>query len=415
MFNNLSISEISSLIQKKDVKPSEVCSNFISWAKEDISSVKTFNYIDEEATLNKAKELDSQPEPSSAVFGIPIAVKDNICTVDMPTTCSSFMLKNYVSPFDATAILNLRNAGAVIMGKTNIDEFGLDHKFDGTAKAVSSGLAPAGISSDTGGTLLFPAANCGVIGYRPSYGLVSRHGLIANAGSFDQIGVVAKSVADVTILASVICSFDTNDSTSQPNITPDFSVDNKFNLKGKKIGVISHSENDAQKVFKSLGAEVAHISLPSIEYSHMAFYTIMLAEVSSNLSKFDGIRFGHRSVKSSDIDSLYVNSRTEGFGLLAKKHIIAGNYILSSGNYDQYYRKARILQSMIAKELAEVFKNCDVILAPTLPNELCLDYAALASLGKLPAVAMSGQKLLIGKRFDDATLLKFAHVIEMSR
>ena len=412
MFKNLSMSEISSLIHKKDAKPSEVCSYFISCAKKDNSSMRTFNYINEEAAMNTGKELDVQPEPSSDVFGIPIAVKDNICTVDMPTTCSSFMLKNYFSPFDATAILNLRNAGAVIMGKTNMDEFGLGYKFDGTAKAVASGLAPGGISSDTGGTLLFPAASCGVIGYRPSYGLVSRHGLIANAGSFDQIGIVAKTVNDVRKLASVICSFDANDSTSQPNITPDFSVDDDFDLKGKKVGIFSNSEIVAQKVINSLGAELINICLPSIEYCQMAFCTIMLAEASSNLSKFDGVRFGHRSANSSDVDSLYINSRTEGFGLLAKEHIIAGNYILSSGNYDPYYRKARILQSMIVKELAEAFKNCDVILAPILPDEECLDYAALASLGKLPAVALPGAVQLIGKRFDDANMLKFAHLLE---
>jgi aspartyl-tRNA(Asn)/glutamyl-tRNA(Gln) amidotransferase subunit A len=323
-----------------------------------------------------------------------VAVKDNICTMDMPVTCSSKMLENFTPPYDATVIERLRSTCKIT--KSPMREFNLGQGANGIAKAVKSGEARFGLDSDTDGSIRRDAAEFGLVGYKPSYGAVSRFGLIASAGSFDQIGAVTHTVADAAFLISTVCGHDEKDSTTNPNFKLNCQGLDGFDIKSAKVGVLGKAESLAEAV---------QISVPTAKYSLLAHNIIAYAEVSSNLSRFDGIRFGHRSSKSADsIDDLYTNSRTEGFGLEVQKNIIIGTYLLSAGNYEVYYKKARILQAMLRDELAAAFEKCDFIITP------CSDsFFVLANLAGLPAISLPcGNIHILGRRFDDENLLRFA-------
>jgi aspartyl-tRNA(Asn)/glutamyl-tRNA(Gln) amidotransferase subunit A len=428
MYANISAAELSCMIHKKEIKPSEICAYFLNQTDKNNPKLNIFNALNKDAITKQAEEMDKMqitPE-TPAIFGLPIALKDNICTMDLPTTCSSKMLQNYRSMFDSTVSARLKTQGALILGKTNMDEFGVSSEggnfaADSAAAAVAADCVPFSLSSDTGGSISKSASVHSLVGYRPSYGAVSRYGLIPLAGSFDQIGTLCRTVSDTAILAAVICGHDENDSKSNPRFSPDFSQINQFNLKGKKIGVLEERLNDetdySVKLYESLGAESVNISIPSMDYVLPSYYAILYAEASSNLSRFDGIRFGHRSEKCEDIDSLYINSRTEGFGLGVKKAIILGTYILSAGNIDVYYKKACMLRKQIIDEIKEAFKLCDVIITPVKAESDTVP-AALAGLPSVSMPCMQNSKgtpaniQLMGNPFDDENLLRFAYILE---
>ena len=331
---------------------------------------------------------------TSPIFGMTVAVADNICTADMPTTCASKMLADFKSPYDATVVARLKEQGAIIVGKANMDEFNICPSIK-IAETVASGCVRFTLASDTCGQIRIPAANLGLVGYKPSYGAVSRLGLLSYSNSFDQIGAIARNVSNAALLISAVSGHDESDATTNPKFIPDFSGIDNFNIKGKIIGRI----ND-------------NIFLPTAEYAASIYAIIASAEASSNLAKYDGLRYGYRTAnfKENDVDSLYINSRTEGFGEEVKRLIIAGTYVLSSENYDAYYKRARVAMAMLREEIKAAFEKCDVILTP-----VSLETAVLANIAGLPAISLPQNIQLIGKRFDDANLLGFARALEIER
>ncbi|MCL2357244.1 MAG: aspartyl/glutamyl-tRNA amidotransferase subunit A [Defluviitaleaceae bacterium] len=466
--------ELCGLIRGKELKPSEVCESFLSRCDENPGA---YLHLDKDAVLSQAKELDNAAITSEtpALFGLPVAIKDNICTKGVPTTCASKMLENFVPPYDATVVSRLKDSGAIILGKTNMDEFamgcvertmnagGASHDparapgFEGTcgsrdvspvlggAAAVAATSAPVAVGSDTGGAIRLPAAQCGVVGYRPTYGAVSRYGLMAYAGSFDQIGLIAGNVSDAALLASVIAGHDSRDSKSVPGVALNFSQIENFDMRGKKIGMLSQCFNgvdadvaqavgDAAKVYESLGATVEEVSVPLVEHCLPVFYIIALGEASSNLSRYDGVGYGYRTANAGSLDELYVNSRTEGFGATVKQRLWLGTYLLSAGNYEKYFEKALVARAMLAAQFKAAFEKYDFLLSPVSPKaahghdespgatdvakqERCTVPASLAG---LPAVSIpcgtnkSVGVQLIANRFNDADLLGAARVLEVS-
>jgi aspartyl-tRNA(Asn)/glutamyl-tRNA(Gln) amidotransferase subunit A len=475
MYNN-SLTELSRMIKNKEIKPSELCAAFLSRYSEIEPKVNAFITLDREAVMQRAKELDEIPvTPETPVlFGIPVAVKDNICTKDMRTTCASKMLGDFIPLYDAAVITKLKEAGAVIMGKTDMDEFAMgstcetsyfvrenkkgrvanpynyDHVPGGTsggsAAAVASGSAAAALGSDTGGSVRLPAAYCGLVGYKPTYGAVSRHGLIAYAGSFDQIGPITKTVGDAALLTSVIA----DDFIDFGNIKDIKDID----MKGKRIGVIKECTGDgvldvpqvynALEVYKSLGAEITEISMPSVKESLSVYYILAMAEASSNLAKYDGVRFGWRAENPGDannandansgLEGLYINSRAEAFGDEVRRRILLGTYILSTGRYELYYKKAKAAQAVLCGEFKRAFEQdgFDVLFTPVARGaapkfgggniEMFDKCTVPANIAGLPAVSApcgfsDGLPVgfqLIGNRFDDANLLGFARAFEMT-
>ena len=462
------VTELSSMIRHKELKPSEVCAAFLDRSKELNTKMNAFITLDADAAMNRALELDKEPiTPNTpAMFGIPVALKDNICTEGTPTTAASKMMENYYSPFEAATVTLLKEQGAVIMGKTNMDEFAMGsssetsffgpvknpHDLDrvpggssgGSAAAVASGMSAVALGSDTGGSIRLPAAFCGVVGYKPTYGAVSRFGLFGYASAFDQIGPIARSVSDAALLADVICGHDPRDAVTNPLFVPDFSGIDAFSVKGKKIGVpvecfegvdddVSRELNSAIALYKSLGAEVEEFSMPMLKNSLPIYYIIALTEGSANLARFDGVRFGHRSDNYDDVDSLYTNSRTEGFGDEVKRRIWLGTYLLSAGNVEIYYNKAQIARAMLRDQFNEAFAKYDAMFTPVAPTpafrfgetqvgpamyttDICTVPVNLAG---LPAITIPCVKdklpigfQLIGRRFEDADLLGFARAFE---
>lgn len=388
--------ELSKMIKQKEVKPSEICESFIFRYNEVDKDL--FSILDADAALSKAKELDNVAigADTPAMHGLPVAIKDNICTKDMPTTCSSLMLKDFCPPYDATVITKLKDTGAVIFGKLNMDEFAM-----GSGAAVASGSALFALGSDTGGS-----ANCGMVGYKPSYGAVSRFGCVPYAASLDQVGPIARSVLDAAILTTAIAGHDPMDARSNPNFNFNFSDIENTDIKGKKIGFISEYGGEIENVkkkFIELGAIVEDVSIPIIKYSQTIHCNIAFAEASSNFARLDGIRYGHRSEDISNMDELYVNSRSEGFGSEVRRIIWLGTHILSAEKYSEYYEKACKARELLRMELKRVLGKYDVLLT------MC---TAPANLAGLPAVAMPIGFQLIGRRFDDAALLGVAHAFE---
>lgn len=466
----MNASELSRMIHQKEAKPSEICAAFLSRHEAVNPKINAYTNIDSDAALKHAKELDEMPitAETPAMFGLPVAIKDNICTHDLPTTCASKMLEKFRSPYDATVITRLREQGAVILGKTNMDEFAMGSGLkesafgrvcnphdagrvpggssSGSGAAVAAGSALFALGSDTGGSIRLPAAFCGAVGYKPTYGAVSRYGVVGYACSFDQVGPIARTVSDAALLTSAIVGHDPMDATSHPSFIPDFSTVEAFSVKNKKIGILKECfegvSEDVQKAlnlaiqtYTSAGAEVQEISIPLIKHSLSIYCIIALAEASSNFAKYDGLRYGHRSDHFDDIDSLYINSRTEGFGTIVKQRIWTGTYILSAGNYDRYYKKARIAQAMLRDQFKKIFETVDVIFTPVSPitapkygEQLTDSISCLmdqctvpVNLAGLPAIAVPCGKdnnqlpigfQLIGRRFEDASLLGFARVFE---
>ncbi|MGF1635042.1 MAG: Asp-tRNA(Asn)/Glu-tRNA(Gln) amidotransferase subunit GatA [Phycisphaerae bacterium] len=364
--------------------------------------VYAYNTIDSGRALKQAKAADDGRR-TGPLAGVPIAVKDNLCTSWGTTTCSSKMLKDFHAPYDATVIRKLEAAGAVILGKTNLDEFAMGSSTEnsafhvtrnpwdltrvpggssgGSAAAVAAGMACASLGSDTGGSIRQPAALCGLVGLKPSYGLVSRYGLVAFASSLDQIGPLTWTVEDAAMLLQVIAGHDELDSTSVQQPVPDYLAELERPIQGLRIGVAPQFEpsegldpqvkqaiDRAKLLYEELGAEIVEVDMPLTDYGIAAYYVIAPSECSSNLARYDGVHFGHRTKEAvSDIIELFSKSRYEGFGDEVKRRIMIGTYALSSGYYDAYYKRALQVRTKIRQEYDEAFKKCDVLLSPTSP------------------------------------------------
>ena len=464
-----SIKELSELLKAKEVKPSEVMESFIE--RKEQFEPKINSYVTDlyDQALEEAKKKDEELTSLQEIpqlFGIPIAIKDNISTKDVRTTCSSKMLENYVPPFDATVIEKLKEQGYILTGKTNLDEFAMGSSTEnsaffttknpwnttrvpggssgGSAAAVGAGIVPASLGSDTGGSIRQPAAFCGVVGLKPTYGRVSRYGLVAFASSLDQIGPITRTVEDAAILMNIISGKDERDSTSVDKPVPDFTQALNKDIKGLKIGLPEEFfSKDLNPQIKELvlaaaqqlekeGAELVSVSLPTAKYAIEAYYIIAPSEASSNLARFDGVRYGYRAKDYKDLDEMYAKTRDEGFGAEVKRRIMLGTYSLSSGYYDAYYLKAQKVRTLIYREFMDVFKQVDILLTPTTPDvafkigeksndpiQMYLSdiFTVSVNMATLPAINLPcgfidglpvGMQF-IGKPFDEETLFQVSH------
>lgn len=431
-----------------------------------------YNVLNEQAA-EQAAEFDKNGDKNGALAGVPIALKDNLATEQMTTTCSSKILEGFISPYEATVVQKLRAAGAIILGKTNMDEFAMGSTTEtsytgatknpwntghvpggssgGSAAAVAADEAPLALGSDTGGSIRQPCAYCGLSGIKPTYGAVSRYGLLAYGSSLDQIGPIAHTVEDCALLLQVIAGYDEKDSTSIKDVNFDFTAAlQDTDLRGKKIGLplnylgegldteIKAAILAACQQFAALGAEICEFEMPMIEYAVPAYYIIACAEASSNLSRYDGIKYGYHPENFRDLEDLYLTARSEGFGLEVKRRIMLGTFALSSGYYDAYYQKALKVRALIKQEFDKAFAQYDAILSPVAPttapalNASLSDplamylsdiYTVSVNLVGIPAVALPcgmaanglpiGMQLL-GRNFAEENLIKLANAYQTS-
>ena len=406
----MGISELTALELGKEIKEKRISVREAVQASleqihkyEDI--VHAYVTLTEEAALAQADEIQKQIDDgilTGPLAGVPMAIKDNICTEGIETTCSSKILRGFVPPYSAEAALNLKKAGAILLGKTNMDEFAMGSTTEtswfgptknpwntehvpggssgGSCAAVAAGETFFALGSDTGGSIRQPSSFCGVTGIKPTYGTVSRYGLIAYGSSLDQIGPIAKDTADCAAILETIASYDKKDSTSVKREAYNFTAALTGEVKGMKIGIPSDYlgeglDEDVKKAvlaaaeaLKERGAEVEFFDLGMVEYAIPAYYVIASAEASSNLSRFDGVKYGYRTPEYEDLHEMYKKSRSEGFGAEVQRRIMLGTYVLSSGYYDAYYKKARAAQRKIREEFANAFEKCDVILTPVAPT-----------------------------------------------
>jgi len=471
---NMDISQIRDGIKNGSFTATSVITSLFERIKAIDPKVKSYLRLCEEDALSKAKIVDekiAKNEPVGALAGVPIAIKDNICTDGITTTCASKMLEDFVPPYNATVIEKLLKEDAIIIGKTNMDEFAMGSSTEnsafqttrnpwdldrvpggssgGSAACVAAGLAPISLGSDTGGSIRQPASFCGVVGLKPTYGLVSRFGLIAFGSSLDQIGPVSKTVKDSALALEIIQGADELDCTTYKDpIQTDYLSTIEDGVSGMKIGVpkeffkegldseIKASLLDSIEKLKALGAHVEEISLPITEEGLSAYYIISSAEASSNLARFDGIRYGHRTKEFVDVDELMTKTRTEAFGPEVKRRIMLGTYALSSGYYDAYYNRAQKLKKKIKEEFKTAFEKYDVILSPTSPTlpfkigENCTDplamylgdiYTININLAGIPAISLpyglseSGLPIglqIIGPHFGEEKIFKVAYALE---
>ncbi|MEA4882670.1 MAG: Asp-tRNA(Asn)/Glu-tRNA(Gln) amidotransferase subunit GatA [Clostridia bacterium] len=412
---------------------------------------------------------DDATGQAPGILGIPVAMKDNICTRGIRTTCGSRMLENFVPPYDATVVKKLRDAGAVIIGKTNMDEFAMGSSTEnsafhitrnpwdcqrvpggssgGSAAAVAAGEAIMALGTDTGGSVREPASFCGVVGVKPTYGRVSRYGVVAFGSSLDQVGPLAKDVEDAALLLGVLAGLDGCDSTSVPKPVPNYASALDRGIKGLSIGVptelfgagldprVRKLVEDGISAMEGRGARTVQVSMPHAEYALAAYYIVATAEASSNLARFDGVRYGHRAAGSEDITSLMKRSRSEGFGAEVKRRIMLGTYALSSGYYEAYYAKAMKARTLLKRDLEAAFEICDVLVSPTVPflpfkigekfddplsMYLADVYTTTANLTGVPAISVpcglsDGLPVgihLVGRLFDEETLFSAARALE---
>ncbi len=401
----LTASELSEKIKNKECSSVEATQAIFDRIEKTEDKVNAYISLSKESALKKAQEIDEKiasGETLSDLAGIPVGIKDNIVTKDMLTTCASKMLYNFVPPYNATVMDKLEKCGIVVVGKLNMDEFAMGSSTEnsyykktknpndltrvpggssgGSAAAVSAGEAFLTLGSDTGGSIRQPASYCGVIGLKPTYGSVSRYGLVAFASSLDQIGPIGRSVKDVAMLYSEICGRDDKDATTAVREYPNFAKNLNGSVKGMTIGIpkeyfgdgvdnnVKESVMQAVKVLENAGATVKHISLPSTDYALSAYYIISSAEASSNLARFDGVKYGYRAENYESLTDMYERTRSEGFGDEVKRRIMLGTFVLSSGYYDAYYKRAKLLQQQISAEFAQAFSECDLIITPTAPT-----------------------------------------------
>ena len=399
----MDLQEMRRALDKKEISAVELTKSYLDKIEKNDKKINSYITVCTDEALRDAELAQEAIDSgnSKSLTGIPLSIKDNICTNGVRTTCASKMLEDFVPFYDATVISKLKADNAVILGKTNMDEFamggssqtsyfgGVKNPYDtkrvtggssgGAAASVAADLCAAALGSDTGGSVRQPSAFCGVTGLKPTYGAVSRFGLIAFASSLDQIGVIGKNASDTGYILNCICGADANDATSSKKALGDYNGSIGNDVSKLKIGVPKEfldGVNDevrtavlkAADYYKSLGCEIVDCSLPSLEYAVSAYYLISSAEAASNLSRFDGIKYGFRSGLGDDYNSLISNSRREGFGDEVKRRIMLGNYALCSGYYDAYYNNARKIRTQIRKEYADIFTGCDVILTPTAPT-----------------------------------------------
>lgn len=467
--------EIREKYEKKELTVPQVVKAYFEKIKAEDSQIKAYITLCEEEAINKAEEIQKRydnGEKLGPLAGIPIAIKDNMCTKGIRTTCASKMLENFIPPYDATVIEKLNEAGAIILGKVNMDEFAMGGSTEnsaffkthnpvnlnkvpggssgGSAAAVAGGLTPISLGSDTGGSIREPAAFCGIVGLKPTYGLVSRYGLVAFASSLDQIGPMGTNVTDVANLLNVIAGHDKMDSTSANIEKKDYTKALVKDVKDMKIGVpkeflgegVSEDVRKAIKTaiekFEKMGAKVEECSLPATEYALPAYYIIACAEASSNLGRFDGIRYGYRTKNYETLTDIYRNSRSEGFGEEVKRRIILGTYVLSSGYYDAYYKKAQKVRTIVKKNFDEAFEKYDILLTPTAPT-VAFDIGSKISnplemymsdiltvsinIAGVPAISIPCGKdeegmpigmQLIGKHFNEETVLRASYTYEQN-
>ncbi|PVE42147.1 Asp-tRNA(Asn)/Glu-tRNA(Gln) amidotransferase subunit GatA [Limnohabitans planktonicus] len=471
--HNLSVKALATLLHTKEVSAVEVATRFL--ARMGGNPHNAFLDIDSEVTLAQARASDAKLADGTAgpLEGVPVAHKDVFVTRDFATTAGSKILSGYRSPFDATVVQRLRTAGMVTLGKLNCDEFAMgsanensaygpvQNPWDtarvpggssgGSAAAVAAGLAPAATGTDTGGSIRQPASFCGITGIKPTYGRASRYGMIAYASSLDQAGPMARSAEDCALLLRAMCGADIDrDSTSLDMPTEDFSATLNSSIEGLRIGIpkeffgeglatdVRAAVDGALREYEKLGAKLVPISLPRTELSIPVYYIIAPAEASSNLSRFDGVKFGHRAKDYTDLVDMYKKTRAEGFGNEVKRRIMTGAYVLSHGYYDAYYLQAQKIRRMIADDFQNAFKECDVIAGPVAPsvawkfgenaNDPVADYLAdiftlPASLAGLPGMSvpagfgagnMPVGLQLIGNYFKEAQLLNAAHHLQQA-
>ncbi len=471
--HHLSVKTLATLLKNKEVSAVEVATRFL--ARMGGNPHNAFLDIDSEVTLAQARASDAKLADGTAgpLEGVPVAHKDVFVTRDFATTAGSRILNGYRSPFDATVVQRLRTAGMVTLGKLNCDEFAMGSANEnsaygpvrnpwdtarvpggssgGSAAAVAAGLAPAATGTDTGGSIRQPASFCGITGIKPTYGRASRYGMIAYASSLDQAGPMARSAEDCALLLSAICGGDIDrDSTSLDMPSEDFSASLNNTLEGLRIGIpkeffgeglaadVRAAVDGALREYEKLGAKLVPISLPRTELSIPVYYIIAPAEASSNLSRFDGVKFGHRAKDYTDLVDMYKKTRAEGFGNEVKRRIMTGAYVLSHGYYDAYYLQAQKIRRMIADDFQNAFKECDVIAGPVAPsvawkfgenaNDPVADYLAdiftlPASLAGLPGMSvpagfgannMPVGLQLIGNYFKEAQLLNAAHRLQQA-
>ncbi|MEE8637922.1 MAG: Asp-tRNA(Asn)/Glu-tRNA(Gln) amidotransferase subunit GatA [Candidatus Margulisiibacteriota bacterium] len=466
--------ELHSLLINKKISSVELTETVLEQINKVENKIQAYVTITKEEALKQAKAADQRIKNGqnlTPLTGIPIAIKDNMCTKGILTTCSSKILANYIPPYDASVVSKIKEAGAVAIGKTNLDEFAMGSSTEnsgihpthnpwdtesvpggssgGSAAAVAADETILATGSDTGGSIRQPASFCGVVGFKPTYGRVSRYGLVAFASSLDQIGPLSKDITDTAILMNVLAGHDPKDSTSVDLPVPDYRKALIDDVKKMKIGYIkellgkgTHKEikasiHEAMKKFEELGAELIEVSMPTFEYAVATYYLIAPAEASSNLARYDAVKFGHRSKASKDLLRMYYNTRREGFGNEVKRRIMLGTYALSAGYYDAYYLKALKVRTLIKEDFAKAFGKCDVLLSPTSPSvafkigEKAADPLSMylsdiatipVNLAGLPAISLpcgSSRGLpiglqIIGKAFAEETILRAAFTLEQN-
>ncbi|MFZ9085362.1 MAG: Asp-tRNA(Asn)/Glu-tRNA(Gln) amidotransferase subunit GatA [Steroidobacteraceae bacterium] len=467
----MTAAELGRALRRREVSSLELTDHFLARIEDSGTRLNAFVTVTAERAREDARRADAEIAAGQGgpLTGVPIAHKDIFCTAGILTTCSSRMLANFTSPYDATVVEKLTAAGTVLLGKTNMDEFAMGSSNEtsyfgpvrnpwdesrvpggssgGSAAAVAAGLAPAATGTDTGGSIRQPAALTGLTGIKPPYGRVSRYGMIAFASSLDQAGVLARSAEDAALLLAAMSGFDPRDFTSVEQPVPDYHAGLEAPLAGLRIGVIREffgegleagtgaAVTGALDQFKRLGAEVVEVSLPALPLSVPTYYVVAPAECSSNLSRFDGIRFGYRCESPRDLYDLYTRSRGEGFGDEVKRRIMTGTYVLSAGYYDAYYLKAQKVRSLIAADFQRAFESGDVLMGPTAPtpafrigdkgddpvtmylNDI---YTIGANLAGLPALSapcglVDGLPVgfqLIGPQFSESRLLSATHAYQ---
>ncbi len=408
MLRNLNLEETRQGLISKDFSVKELVTEYLSWIKKSNEKYNSFITISEEYALEKAEQIKVD-ENSHPLAGIPIAVKDMIITKGIETTCASKILKGFIPPYQSTVISKLEDAGAIILGKTNLDEFAMGSTNEnsafgpalnpwdtnrvaggssgGSAVAVCAGQAPISLGTETGGSVRQPAALTGTLGLKPTYGRISRYGVVAYASSCDQVGPFARSAHDLAVTMQTISGYDENDSTSMDIETPNYleQIKNTPDLKGKTVGIpssffsdsfsggslnpeIEKSFQQSIKTLEKLGAKVIDIELPSLKYAISAYYVLACAEASSNLSRYDGVRYGQRTTKASNLKEMYEKTRAEGFGPEVKRRIMMGTFALASGYYDAYYLKAQKVRTLIINDFKAAFEKCNLIATPTSPS-----------------------------------------------
>ncbi|HHT9114270.1 MAG: Asp-tRNA(Asn)/Glu-tRNA(Gln) amidotransferase subunit GatA [Planctomycetes bacterium] len=465
--------QIREKLLSREIQASDLVGQLFKWIKDIEPNVQAFITTCEKEALEKAVEIDKKiinRQKVGLLAGIPIAVKDNICTKNLTTTCASKILQNFIPPYDAFVVKRLKEEDAIIIGKTNLDEFAMGSSTEnsgykitrnpwnhecvpggssgGSAAAVAADFSFLALGSDTGGSVRQPAALCGVVGIKPTYGRVSRYGLIAFGSSLDQIGTFTKDVKDAALLLQVIAGYDSYDSTSAQVSVPDYLQRIESGVKGLRIGIpkeyfagglnteVGVAVKDALKLYEKLGATVVDISLPHTEYAVAVYYIVANAEASSNLARYDGVKYGYRTGESRGIIDMYCRTRSEGFGNEVKRRIMLGNYALSSGYYDAYYMKASKVRNLIKSDFDAAFEKVDCIMCPTSPVpafkigerannplEMYLSdiYTIPANLAGIPGISIpcgfSKTGLPIGmqilaKHFEEKKILQIAYAFE---